>query len=120
MLIKLTGVERKVVEKWLYVELGLFLFTGIAGTGHHYYWLGAPEYWLWIGGVFSALEPLPIAAHGGRHLPRREGAARRPMEPRLTWIYLVGMAVLHFVGAGAVRASRTRSRRSTTTRTAAR
>ena len=35
MLIQLTGVERKVIEKWLYVELGLFLFTGIAGTGHH-------------------------------------------------------------------------------------
>ena len=45
---------------WLYVELGLFLFTGIAGTGHHYYWLGAPKAWLWVGGVFSALEPFPI------------------------------------------------------------
>jgi len=60
ILMKLTGVNRRVVEKWLYVELGLFLFTGIAGTGHHYYWLGAPKYWLWIGGIFSALEPLPI------------------------------------------------------------
>jgi len=30
-------VERQVVEKWLYVEIGLFLFTGLAGTGHHYY-----------------------------------------------------------------------------------
>ncbi len=35
MLIKMTGVRRGIVEKWLYVELGLFLFTGIAGTGHH-------------------------------------------------------------------------------------
>ena len=60
ILIKMTGVERSVVEKWLYVELGLFLFTGIAGTGHHYYWLGAPRYWLYVGGIFSALEPLPI------------------------------------------------------------
>ena len=60
VLMKLTGVDRHVVEKWLYVEVGLFLFTGIAGTGHHYYWIGAPKYWLWIGGVFSALEPLPI------------------------------------------------------------
>ena len=50
MIIQLTGVERRVVEKWLYVELGLFLFTGIVGTGHHYYWLGAPKYWLWVGG----------------------------------------------------------------------
>jgi nitric oxide reductase subunit B len=98
MMIQLTGVERKVVEKWLYVELGLFLFTGLAGTGHHYYWIAAPSYWLWVGGIFSALEPLPIAFmlidtwRSMRH-------STRP-QPRLTWVYVIGMAVLHFVGAG--------------------
>ena len=99
ILIQLTGVERRIVEKWLYVELGLFLFTGIAGTGHHYYWLGAPSYWLWIGGAFSALEPLPIALmliDAYRDVRER----KRPMVPRLTWVYLIGMAVLHLVGAG--------------------
>lgn len=99
ILIKLTGVERKVVEKWLYVELGLFLFTGIAGTGHHYYWLGAPRYWLWVGGVFSALEPLPIllmVVDSYRNIKERA----LPMKPALTWTYLIGMVVLHFVGAG--------------------
>lgn len=99
MLIKLTGVDRKVVEKWLYVELGLFLFTGIAGTGHHYYWLGAPRAWLWIGGAFSALEPLPIVLmlwDTWRATKDGDGAFR----PRLTWVYIGGMAILHFVGAG--------------------
>jgi nitric oxide reductase subunit B len=99
MLIKLTGVERRVVEKWLYVELGLFLFTGIAGTGHHYYWLGAPEYWLWVGGIFSALEPFPIllmVVDTWRDVKHRKGA----MLPRLTWVYLVGGVIIHFVGAG--------------------
>jgi nitric oxide reductase subunit B len=98
MLIKLTGVERRVVEKWLYVELGL-LFTGIAGTGHHYYWLGAPKYWLWVGGIFSALEPLPIllmVVDTWRDVRERT----RPLEPKLTWVYLFGMVILHFVGAG--------------------
>jgi nitric oxide reductase subunit B len=99
MLIKLTGVDRRVVEKWLYVELGLFLFTGIAGTGHHYYWLGAPSAWLWVGGVFSALEPLPIMLMlwDTWRATREEG---KPLQPRLTWFYITGMAVLHFVGAG--------------------
>src|SRR4030042_4651067 len=60
VLMKLTGVDRQGVEKWVYVEIGLFLFTGLAGTGHHYYWIGAPRYWFWIGGIFSALAPLPI------------------------------------------------------------
>jgi nitric oxide reductase subunit B len=99
MLLKLTGVDRKVVEKWLYVELGLFLFTGIAGTGHHYYWLGAPRAWLWIGGLFSALEPFPILLmvwDTWRAAKDHPGALR----PRLTWVYIGGMAILHFVGAG--------------------
>jgi nitric oxide reductase subunit B len=99
MLIKLTGVDRRVVEKWLYVELGLFLFTGIAGTGHHYYWLGAPKYWLWVGGIFSALEPLPIllmVVDTWRDVRERT----RPLEPKLTWVFLFGMVILHFVGAG--------------------
>jgi len=99
MLIQLTGVERKVIEKWLYVELGLFLFTGIAGTGHHYYWLAAPRYWLWVGGIFSALEPFPVLLmliDTWRVMKER----KKPLEPRLTWVFLYGMAVLHFVGAG--------------------
>jgi len=99
ILIKLTGVDRRVVEKWLYVELGLFLFTGIAGTGHHYYWLGAPRYWLWVGGIFSALEPFPIllmVVDTFRDVRHRAGS----LSPRLTWIYLIGMVILHFVGAG--------------------
>ena len=99
IILKTTGVDRKVVEKWLYVELGLFLFTGIAGTGHHYYWLGAPKAWLWIGGAFSALEPLPIVLmlwDTWRATKDGDGALR----PRLTWVYVFGMAILHFVGAG--------------------
>ncbi|HEY6105422.1 MAG TPA: cbb3-type cytochrome c oxidase subunit I [Anaeromyxobacteraceae bacterium] len=99
MLIQLTGVERKVVEKWLYVELGLFLFTGLAGTGHHYYWIAAPRYWLWVGGAFSALEPLPIALML-LDTWKSMKESRRPLEPRLTWVFIIGMAVLHFVGAG--------------------
>ena len=100
MVIQLTGIERRVIEKWLYVELGLFLFTGIAGTGHHYYWVAAPKYWLWVGAVFSSLEPLPVLlmlVDTWKHMHE----SRRPLRPRLTWVFLFGMAVLHFVGAGA-------------------
>ncbi|OGP76718.1 MAG: nitric-oxide reductase [Deltaproteobacteria bacterium RBG_16_64_85] len=99
VLMKLTGVQRQVVEKWLYVEIGLFLFTGIAGTGHHYYWIGAPRYWLWIGGIFSALEPLPIIlmlVDTVMHVKKREAKILNP----LTWTYAVGCAIYHFIGAG--------------------
>jgi nitric oxide reductase subunit B len=99
LLIQLTGIERRIVERWLYVELGLFLFTGIAGTGHHYYWLGVPGYWLWVGGLFSALEPLPIllmVIDTFRYLKE----SGKPARPALTWTYVIGGVVLHFVGAG--------------------
>ncbi len=99
ILMKLTGVDRQVVEKWLYVEIGLFLFTGIAGTGHHYYWIGAPKYWLWVGGVFSALEPLPIVLmlfDTMNHVKERRNEILNP----LTWTIAIGCAVLHLIGAG--------------------
>jgi nitric oxide reductase subunit B len=58
LLIRLSGADREVLEKWLYVIVGLTFLSGILGTGHHYYWIGTPRYWLWVGGFFSALEPL--------------------------------------------------------------
>ncbi|MEN8671121.1 MAG: cbb3-type cytochrome c oxidase subunit I, partial [Ketobacter sp.] len=60
VLIKTTGVDREVIDKWLYVIIAAALITGIIGTGHHYYWIGTPSYWQWLGGIFSALEPIPF------------------------------------------------------------
>lgn len=99
VLMRLTGVDRQVVEKWLYVEIGLVLFTGIAGTGHHYYWIGAPNYWLWVGGIFSALEPLPIllmVIDTMHHVRHRRVEIVNPH----TWTVAVGCAVFHLIGAG--------------------
>lgn len=99
LLIKLTGVDREIIEKWLYVIVGFTFLSGILGTGHHYYWIGTPRYWLWIGGVFSALEPLAflgmaiygisMAKKGGRNHPNRTA---------LMWT--VGCTIMSFVGAG--------------------
>ena len=63
LMIKLNGIDREVVEKWLYVIIGLALFSGILGTGHHFYWIGAPGYWQWIGSLFSTLEVAPFDLH---------------------------------------------------------
>ena len=99
MLMKLTGVERQQVEKWLYVEVGLVLFTGIVGTGHHYYWIGTPEYWLWWGGIFSALEPLPILF---MVIDTVRVVRERKIEitNRIAMNWAVGCAIMHFFGAG--------------------
>jgi nitric oxide reductase subunit B len=99
IIMRITGVERQVVEKWLYVELGLFLFTGLVGTGHHYYWIGTPEYWYWWGGIFSALEPLPIllmVIDTMHHVKKRKLEIANPV----VWTFAIGSAFIHFVGAG--------------------
>jgi nitric oxide reductase subunit B len=99
VLLKITGVDRELVEKWLYVEAGLVLFTGIAGTGHHYYWIGTPRYWLWVGGIFSALEPVPILFMVIDTL--RDVRERRvEITNQVALYWAVGSAVLHFLGAG--------------------
>ncbi|RBH34158.1 nitric-oxide reductase large subunit, partial [Pseudomonas sp. MWU13-2860] len=60
VLVKVTGVDREVIEKWLYLIIAMTLITGIIGTGHHYFWIGVPAYWQLWGSIFSALEPVPF------------------------------------------------------------
>jgi nitric oxide reductase subunit B len=99
LMLKLTGVDREVVEKWLYAIVALSLFTGLLGTGHHYYWIGTPGYWQWIGSIFSSLEILPFFAmvlftFSMAWKRRRE----HPNNAALLWS--LGCAVLAFFGAG--------------------
>jgi nitric oxide reductase subunit B len=99
LLIKLTGVDREVVEKWLYIIVGLTFVSGILGTGHHYYYIGVPKYWLIVGGVFSALEPLAFLGMAIYALAMaKKGGRKHPNKTALTWT--LGCAVMAFVGAG--------------------
>ncbi|HMX39592.1 MAG TPA: cbb3-type cytochrome c oxidase subunit I, partial [Saprospiraceae bacterium] len=99
LLIKLTGVDREVIEKWLYVIVGLTFISGILGTGHHYYYIGTPKYWLMIGGIFSALEPLAFLGMALFAINMyRKGEKRHPNKIALYWT--LGTAIMSFVGAG--------------------
>ena len=99
LLIKLTGVDREVIEKWLYVIVGLTFLSGILGTGHHYYYIGAPKYWLTIGGVFSALEPLAFLGMALFAIfMYRRSERNHPNVISMYWT--IGSAVVSFVGAG--------------------
>ena len=99
VLIKVTGVDREVIEKWLYVIITLTLVTGLLGTGHHYFWIGTPEYWQWIGSVFSALEPIPFFAltvFAFNMVNRR----RREHPNKAATLWALGTGVMAFLGAG--------------------
>lgn len=99
VLIKVTGVDREVIEKWLYVIIAMALISGILGTGHHFYWLMTPEYWQWVGSIFSAIEPLPFFAmvlYAFNMVNRR----RREHPNKAATLWALGTSVMAFLGAG--------------------
>jgi nitric oxide reductase subunit B len=98
-LIKTLGASRKIVTTWLYIEVAMMLGSGILGLGHHYFWIGTPEYWFTVGGFFSALEPVPLVAmvvhavyDSGRH------SFKNSNHPAMAW--LIAHAFGNFFGAG--------------------
>ena len=99
LLIKLTGVDREVIEKWLYVVIGLTFLSGILGTGHHYYYIGVNKIWLIVGGIFSSLEPLAFLAMTLWALNMyRKGEKKHPNTIAIYWT--LGAAIVSFLGAG--------------------
>ena len=99
VLIKTTGVDREVIEKWLYVIIALALITGLIGTGHHFFWIGTPGYWQWWGSVFSAMEPIPffmMTVFAFNMVNRRR--RNHPNQAAVLWA--LGTAVMAFLGAG--------------------
>ncbi len=99
ILIRTTGIDREIVEKWMYVIVAMTLVTGIIGIGHHYYFIGAPEYWIWLGSIFSALEPIPfimLIVFALRILLQR----RREHPNRAAMLWAIGTPLMAFLGAG--------------------
>ncbi len=99
VLIKTTGVDREVIEKWLYVIIAMALITGIIGTGHHYYWIGTPDYWQWWGSIFSAMEPIPffmMTVFAFNMVNQR----RRNHPNQVAVLWALGTSVMAFLGAG--------------------
>ncbi|MEA3491660.1 MAG: cbb3-type cytochrome c oxidase subunit I [Campylobacterota bacterium] len=108
-LIKIIGAKREIVEMWLWIEVLMLFGSGILGLGHHYFWIGTPEYWWEIGALFSALEPVPLVAmfvHVLYDWGKEQGIAKAKGEagsvmnngPAMAWI--VTNAFGNFLGAG--------------------
>jgi len=108
-LIKIIGAKREVVEMWLWIEVLMLFGSGILGMGHHYFWIGTPEYWWEIGALFSALEPVPLIAmfvhvlydwgkeQGIAHAEGKTGTVANNT-PALSWIVMNAFG--NFLGAG--------------------
>ena len=99
LLIRLSGADREVMEKWLYVIVGLVFIAGILGTAHHYYWVGVPQYWLPIGGLFSALEPAALVGMAAfAYAAMRRSGLAHPNSLALHWT--IGSTLFALFGAG--------------------
>lgn len=95
-------VSRKTAERIMLFELGLIMLGGTLGVGHHYWWQGLDEHWIAIGGIFSALEPLPlavmmIAAWKEQKSINEQG---RDFPFAIPFLFLAGSAFLNWFGAG--------------------
>jgi nitric oxide reductase subunit B len=107
-LIKMIGARREVVEMWLWIEVAMLFGSGILGLGHHYFWIGTPEYWWEIGALFSALEPVPLVAmfvhvvyDWGKETGLKHGEGKEATQnnsPAFAWF--VTNAFGNFLGAG--------------------
>jgi len=95
-------VSRKSAERIMLFELALIMLSGTLGVGHHYWWQGLDEYWIAIGGIFSALEPLPLvllmieAFKQQKHI-QSEG---KDFPFAVPFLFLAGSAFLNWFGAG--------------------
>jgi nitric oxide reductase subunit B len=102
MTVSLGLISQKTAERVMFFELFLIMMSGTLGVGHHYFWQGLDEYWIAIGGIFSALEPLPLAlmiveAWKNQREQKLEGVKNEFSTP---FMWIAGSAVLNWIGAG--------------------
>ncbi len=99
MLISITDVKREIIEKYLAIEIALVLITGIIGQGHHYYWIGTPEFWLFVGGLFSALEPVPLFLMAWTAY-KDLNENKKPIQNKVALYMIIGATLGNLLGAG--------------------
>ena len=95
-------ISQKTAERVMFFELFLIMMAGTLGVGHHYWWQGLDEYWIAIGGIFSALEPLPLAlmiveAWKNQREKIHSGEDCKFSTP---FMWIAGSAALNWIGAG--------------------
>lgn len=99
ILLSITDVRREIIEKYLAIEVALVLITGIIGQGHHYYWIGTPEFWLFVGGLFSALEPVPLFLMAwSAYKDIKEN--KKPIQNKVAVYMIIGATLGNLFGAG--------------------
>ena len=95
-------ISHKTAVRVMFFELFLIMMSGTLGVGHHYFWQGLDEYWIAIGGIFSALEPLPLALMIVEAMKNQREQAHGGADFKFgtPFMWIAGSAVLNWIGAG--------------------
>jgi nitric oxide reductase subunit B len=92
----------------VYLDIILYLGSGIIGTAHHYYWTAQPAINLALGSVFSAMEVVPLCLltlEAWDFIRLRQDKSVLGVNPKefphkWTVMYLMAVGFWNFVGAG--------------------
>jgi len=95
-------ISQKTAIRVMFFEIFLIMMSGTLGVGHHYWWQGLDEYWIAIGGIFSALEPLPIALMiiEAAKNKREKIYTGEGFSFGVPFMWIAGSAALNWIGAG--------------------
>ncbi len=95
-------ISQKTAVRVMLFELFLIMMSGTLGIGHHLWWQGLDEHWIAIGGIFSALEPLPIAlmiVEAAKNKKEKVHAGEG-FDFGIPFMWIAGSAALNWIGAG--------------------
>jgi nitric oxide reductase subunit B len=95
-------VSRASALRAAYLTAILVFASGIIGTSHHYFWFGAPGFWMALGAVFSSLEPVPLILLASRGWAEYKTIADAGEKFPYRWplMFLIASAFWNFLGAG--------------------
>ncbi|MDN5347190.1 MAG: nitric oxide reductase subunit [Clostridia bacterium] len=96
------GLPRRRLKNLLLLEAGLVIGTGFLAIGHHYYWIGTPGFWRFLGGVASGLQVIPIflmAKLSWQHFKQKK-KLRLPPSHSLSLNFIYASAFWNLAGAG--------------------
>lgn len=102
LMVNMGLVTKRSTLRALYFQLIILLGSGIIGTGHHYYWIGAPEMWIALGSVFSAMEVIPLTLLVVEAYEHYRYVQKGGIEFPYKWsfMFLVATAFWNLFGAG--------------------
>jgi nitric oxide reductase subunit B len=103
-------VSRTTAVRVIYLDVILFLGSGLVGTAHHWYWTGQSNVTMAFAAMFSALEVVPLLlltldAWDFIRLtrtrdPRETGGRKLAIPHKWAFYFLMSVGFWNFVGAG--------------------